>query len=206
MNRRYVRPFVAAVCAFAVCVAFGPRPDAARTAGPLERFVARAQSQSTPAEIAGPVAIMIDHWSSDAELDALRGTLVQRGAAALLPELQKIWRPAGVVLVPGIPNGGSRGLTPRMRTVRFARQIETPAGRQVILVADMALAFGEPSRTWPSDYAFTLLDIRFGLDGKGVGKLAAPDKVVYNNETKIIELEDYRTQPVRLTDVKSERP
>ena len=76
----------------------------------------------------------------------------------------------------------------------------------MVIATDQYLAFGEPSQKWPSDYEFTLLDIRFGPDGKGVGKLAPPAKVVYNSETKLIELENYGAQPVRLTEVTSEKP
>ena len=82
----------------------------------------------------------------------------------------------------------------------------TAKGRQVIIGTDQYLAFGEPTKQWPSDYEFTLLDIRFGPDGTGVGKLGPPAKMVYNKETKLIELDNYAAQPARLTDVRSEKP
>jgi hypothetical protein len=111
----------------------------------------------------------------------------------------------GVVLIPGIQGAGARVRTPRPKNVLFAREVTTPKGRQVIVATDQALAFGEPTRTWPSDYEFTLLDIRFGADGTGVGKLARPGKVIYNKNTKSIEIDDYAAQPVRLADVRSEK-
>ena len=208
MSRRHVRPILAACFAAmaAVCIAASPGPDAARTTGVLERFVARAPDPSDPAAPTGPIAIMIDRWSTDAESETLREILIQRGPEALLPALHKVWRPTGVVLIPGIQAAGARALTPRVRNLLYARAIETPNGRQVIVAADQDLAFGEPTRTWPTGEAFTLLDIRFGPDGTGVGKLASPDKVVYNEATKIIELENYAAHPTRLTEVRSEKP
>ena len=206
MSRLRVRPILALAFAAAVCLAVSPRSGAVENVVPFERFVARAPSDSDPAATSR-IEIMIERWSTDEERDNLRETLLQRGPDALLAALQKVLRrPVGVVVIPGIPGAGARVRTRQARNVLFARDVETPKGRQVIIATDQYLAFGEPTKTWPSDYKFTLLDIRFGPDGKGVGKLAPPGKVVYNKETKIIELENYAAQPERLTEVRSERP
>ncbi len=171
-----------------------------------ERFVAKAPSDSDPAG-ASTIEILIQRWSTDEERDDLGGTLLKRGPDALLSALQKVLkRPAGVVVIPGIPGAGARVRTRQARNVLFARDVETPNGRQVIVAADQYLAFGAPTKEWSFEYEFTLLDIRFGPDGTGVGKLAPPGKVVYNKGTKIIEIDNYVAQPVRLTEVKSEKP
>jgi len=47
------------------------------------------------------------------------------------------------------------------------------------------------------------MDIRFGPDGTGVGKIAAADDVVYNPETGLLELKDYAAKPARLVHVRS---
>ena len=207
MSRVSVRPILAIAFAAAVCLAVSPRPDAAGTAAVIEHFVARAPSESNPAAPGSRIEIMIERWSTDEERDNLRETLLQRGPGALLSALQKVLkRPAGVVVIPGIPGAGARVRTRQARNALFARDIKTAKGRQVIIATDQYLAFGEPTKAWPSDYKFTLLDIRFGPDGKGVGKLAPPAKVVYNKETKIIELENYGAQPARLTEVTSSKP
>jgi hypothetical protein len=202
MSIRFILAFTFAV---ALSVAVSPRPNAA-TGALIEHFVARAASESDAAAISR-IEIMIQRWSTDEERDDLREALLQSGPDALLPALQKVLRrPAGVVVIPGIPGAGARVRTRQARNVLFARDIETPKGRQVIIATDQHLAFGEPTLRWPSDYELTLLDIRFGPDGKGIGKLAPPAKVVYNKETKIIELDNYAAQPVRLTEVRSEKP
>jgi hypothetical protein len=118
--------------------------------------------------------------------------------------------------MPGILGHGARARTRRMRPLQFAREIETPVGRRVVIATDQDLEFGERTPQYlgfgertsrpPSEYAFTLLDIRFGPDGEGVGKLAPATMVVYNKETKTIEIENYGAQPVRLTEVRSEKP
>jgi hypothetical protein len=42
-------------------------------------------------------------------------------------------------------------------------------------------------------------------DGTGEGKLAVAAKVTGDEDTKMIEIENYEMQPVQLVDVKSER-
>ena len=54
------------------------------------------------------------------------------------------------------------------------------------------------------DQEFTLIDIRFGANGIGTGKIATGAKIAYNAEKKIIELENFGKLPERLTGVKSE--
>ena len=206
MRCESIRTILAIVFAAAVCLAVGPRPDAGATGAVSERFVAKAPSDTDPAG-ASYIEILIQRWSTDEDRDDLRATLLERGPDALLPALHKVLRrPAGVVLIPGIPGAGARARTRQARNVLFARDVETPKGRQVIIATDQYLAFGAPTKEWSFDYEFTLLDIRFGSDGTGVGKLARPGKVVYNKETKIIEIDNYAAQPVRLTEVKSDKP
>jgi len=206
MNCGSLRPVFAAVVAVAACIVVSPQADAARTSGVLERIVARAVDAVDPTQVTHPIQIMIQRWSTAAEFEALRGT-IQRGPETLLPALQQTWRPAGVVLTSGIMAAGSRALTPRAQNLRFAREIMTPKGRQVIVAADKHLPLGEkPAAVRAVEYEFTLIDIRFGLDGTGIGKIATPDKVVYNKDSQTLELGNFAAQPVRLKDVRSEKP
>ena len=137
MSRVSVRPILAIAFA-AAFLAVSPRPDAAGTAAVIEHFVGRAPSESDPAATSH-IDIMIEHWSTDEVRDNLRATLTERGPDALLPALQKVLRrPAGVVVIPGIPGAGARVRTRQARNVLFARDIETPKGRQVIIATDRA--------------------------------------------------------------------
>lgn len=206
MRNRYSATLLLALPFMVAMVPAFANPDAATMNAVIERFVARAPSESDPGGTSR-IEILIQRWSTDEERDNLCETLLQDGPDALLPALQRVLRrPAGVVVIPGIPGAGARVRTRQARNVLFARDVETPKGRQVILVTDQYLAFGEPTKAWSSDYEFTLLDIRFGPDGKGVGKLSPPAAVVHNKATKIIELENYEAQPVRLIEVRSEKP
>jgi hypothetical protein len=166
-------------------------------------LVARSVSVSGP-EDTGPIEIYVERWSTDEELDKLLGTLDENGPGELLTvlELQRIR--AGVVLMPGVQAHGERVRTRTPKNFQFAREIVTPAGRQLILASDERLGLGESQLDARKEiYEFSLMDIRFGPDGTGVGKVAAAGDVVYNPETKILELRDYDTRPVRLVNVKS---
>lgn len=206
MHRLTVRTVLAITLVAAAWLASTPRLEAGSTGAVIERFIARAPSDSDPAG-ASYIEIVIQRWSTDNERDDMGGTLLKSGPTALLGVVQKVLqRPVGVVVIPGIPGAGARVRTRQARNVVFARNVDTPKGRQVIIATDQYLAFGEPTLNWSSDYEFTLLDIRFGADGTGVGKLARPGKLIYNEDTKLIEIDDYAAQPVRLTEVRSEKP
>ena len=215
-----LRSVVAPLVGAAICLALSPRPGATAKQTMTARFVARAVSP-LDAKDGGPIEIVIERWSTDDDLENLRAALLAHGAA-----FQRARPEAGVVLMPGVQSLGARVLARRTLAIQFAREIQTLAGRQVVIATDQHLGFGEPpARTRvvsatdqhpdsgektgnaPSpDPEFTLLDVRFGPDGKGVGKLAPAAKVVYNPVKKIFEIENYAAQPVRLSEVKSATP
>jgi len=181
------------------------RPDTRRTEFPAQ-FVARAISVSSPEDV-GPIEIYVERWSTDDELGKLLGTLKEGGPGELITVLERQRVRAGVVLMPGVQGHGERVRIRTPKNFQFAREIITPAGRQVILASDERLGLGETQLDARKEiYEFSLMDIRFGPDGTGVGKVAAAGDVVYNPETKILELKDYETRPVRLVNVKSAKP
>ncbi len=198
MNLATLRTMLATGCVVAICL---PRVEVSSSSPVVEHFVARAPSDSGAG---GKIDIFIERWSTDDERDALHDMLTGGGANALLPALQKMRRRAGTLLIPGILGRGARARTRQPRNLLFARDIVTPHGRQVIVVADHGLAFGEPTEKWPADFTFTLLDLRFGPDGTGVGKVAPAATVVYNTTTNTLEAANFGELPVALTGVKAE--
>lgn len=206
MTRVTLRSLAAAVIVGTMCVAAGTQPGAAGTDSPIDHFVAMAPNVSDP-QSAGHVDIYVERWSTDRERDDLAAALAGDDPGTLLQAVQKMrLRRAGVLLTPGIGGGlGARVRTRRARNLLFARRIETPTGQQVILATDRALAFGEPEMAWPSNPAFTLVDIRFDRNGEGTGKVASPRQVVLNTSTGTLEVGEYASHPVRLSNVRPER-
>ena len=157
----------------------------------------RAFSVNMQGGRAGMLNIVIERWSTQQEIDNLKAILVEKNDDALLAALQKIKPRCGFMQIPGQLGWD----------IQYAREIKTATGRQVILGTDRHVGFGEAARnTRSSEYEFTLVDIRFGADGKGVGKLALSTKITYNKDTRTIEIENYGREPVRLTEVRSEKP
>jgi hypothetical protein len=203
MNK--IRLIATLLCAVPAFLLMSDAGAAGRTAFPA-RLVAKAISVSGPEE-AGRVEIFVERWSTDEELDKLIGTLKKGGPGELRTVLERQRLRAGVVLMPGVQGHGERVRTRTPKNFQFAREIITPAGRQVILASDERLGLGERRLDARKEiYEFSLMDIRFGPDGTGVGKVAAAGDVVYNRKKKILELKDYDKKPARLVNVQSAKP
>jgi hypothetical protein len=170
------------------------------------RFDARATSVSGH-EDAGRIDIYVERWSTDEELDGLVQALEKGGRGKLLEVLERQPLRAGVLLMPGVQAHGDRVRTRTPKNLKFAREIVTPAGRRVILASDERLGLGESRLDARKErYQFSLVEIRFGRDGTGVGKVGAAGDVVYDPKTKALELKGYHKKPARLVGVSSPKP
>jgi hypothetical protein len=223
MNFESLRPILAPVVGAAICFAV-TQSSAALKDPTIAHFAARAVSVSDTADM-GPVEIRITRWSTDEDLQDLRAALNDKSPSSMtLPAFRRARPEAGILLMPGIQGLGDRSRERWALTFQFARQIDTPSGRQVVIATDHHFRFGEPPvkhldygatiehpetgtlADLAPDPEFTLLDIRFGPDGKGVGKMAPAAKVAYNAAKKTFEIDNFTAQPVRLSAVKSTKP
>ena len=165
---------------------------------PIERLSAVTVKMSNVGRPgADKVEIVIERWSSERERDALIATLKDKGPDALLTALQKLPRVGYIRRA-----GGGLGWD-----LHFARERKLEdGGRQIVLATDRPMSYWEAANQPRSaEYDFTIADIRFDGDGKGVGKLSVAAKVSVNDKTGMVEIEDFGTEPVRMTEVISER-
>jgi hypothetical protein len=165
----------------------------------VERFTATAVNVSSPGlrSAAVTIEIAIDRWSTDAERDRLIETLKVKGPNALLDLLRSL--PS----VGHISTSTSTG-----SSLRFAQSRQTEdGGRQIIIATERPMSFSNQQKRGrrAADYPFSVVDIRFDSSGSGVGKLAYASKLAHNRKTGTIEIENYASEPVRLTDVRSVR-
>src|SRR5262245_28396904 len=84
-----------------MCAAFMPRVAVLNTTSLSERFIAQSLSVSG-SDRTGPIEILIDEWSSDAELVRLRDALQKADTEKVLELLHQQKRRVGVVLLPGV--------------------------------------------------------------------------------------------------------
>ena len=156
------------------------------------------QSGSGRTGNSGFVNIVIERWSTDAEREMLRGTLIDKGPDALLSAVQKIRPRAGYIKLPNTVGWD----------LAYARDVQREDGtRQIIIASDRPIAFGEVTQNTRSlKYYFTIVDIRFDAEGKGKGELAGAALVTYNQKTNCVEVENYSSRPIDLINVKVEKP
>ena len=165
----------------------------AQTSGEKERFTAIAIVNNARASGAGIVQIDINRWSTAAEREKLLTALKKGGADALLDALQDT-RPVGTIKTPD-----SLGYD-----LHFAHQTPLPdGGRRIVIATDRPIGFWEATRRPRTiDYPFTVIQMEIGKDGKGKGTMSYATKIIPAGDT--IVLENFDTQPVMLTEIKSE--
>ena len=164
-----------------------------QTIGEKERFTAIAMVNNTRASGAGIVQIDVNRWSTSKERGSLLEVLKKQGAEKLLDALQDT-KPVGTIKTPD-----SLGYD-----LHYANQTPLPdGGRRIVIATDRPIGFWEAAnRPRTIDYPFTVIQMEIGKDGKGKGTLSYATKIIPAGDT--IVLENFGTQPVMLTEVKSE--
>jgi hypothetical protein len=162
----------------------------AQTLGTREDFSAVAIVNNNLGSGAGTVLLSVTRWSTDAERDRLVDTLLKKGPDALL-EVLRDNRSTGTIRTPD-----SLGYD-----LRFAHQTPTAdGGRRIVLATDRPIGFWEATQQPRTiDYPFTVIQMEFGPEGKGKGTLSYFTKITARN--KVIELENFASSPVMLTEI-----
>jgi hypothetical protein len=166
----------------------------AQTGGP-DKFTAFAVDLSNtapPGANTAVVDIVINRYSTDDERDRLLEAL-DKGQEKLLETLQHL-PVVGYMNTPG-----------SLRyDIHFARQRPNPeGGRNIYLMTDRRIGMWEAAnRPRSFDYPFTLIQLQLDKDGNGVGKASIATKISKTADGTI-ELENFSSQPVQLTQVKT---
>ncbi len=184
-------------------VAFGPATPGAQTNAEKVHFSAFAVSMSNVAAGAtAQVEIDIESWSTEAQRERFITIALEDGPDALLRAFQKapshgrIWFPNWQG-----PDPTNIGLGWPLRYTHQTRTDE--GGRRVVIATDRVMSFWE-RRNQPRtvDYPFTLIQIEVDKDGTGQGKMAVATKITFDKNRKVLELEHFASEPVRLQNVK----
>lgn len=183
------------VAAAGVLFALTMAPSGAQAAPPellrLNAFAVNLSGvgRSTPEQL----EIVINGWSSDATRDKLIETLADKGPDELIDALQSIKPSVGYI----------RTTTSLGWRIQYAQEYPLPeGGRRIVFATDRPMSFREVSmRPRSSEYEFMLCEIHLDRDGVGEGKLATMAKISYDQKKKVIEVENYGIEPVRLTQV-----
>ena len=148
------------------------------------------------------VDINITRWSTDEEREALFAELIENGQPALINALRK-QKETGWIRVADPTRGGSLTFGPSER-LRYAREIKGEDGsRRLVLALDRPISMYE-MRTQPRwrKYDMTLLVMDVDAEGKGSGQLAIGVQLAFKSDTKTLVVENFGTEPVRLTNIR----
>lgn len=183
----HIRMLLAAAALLASTGAGAPQ-----THGSPEEFTAVAVAANNLVTGAGTVLISVDRWSTEAERTTLVRTLREKGPNAMLNTLQDM-RPVGRIRTPD-----SLGYD-----LRYAQQTRAEdGGRRIVIATDRPIGFWEAwHRPRSIDYPFTVIQMNIGRNGRGTGTMSIATKIRAYDST--IELEDFATSPVMLTDIRA---
>lgn len=165
----------------------------AQTLGQPEAFTAVAVINDNLASGIGTVQIQITRWSTEAERTSLVNTLLSKGPTALLDALRET-RPVGIIKTPD-----SLGYD-----LHYAQQTTgEDGGRRIVIATDRPIGFWEAwNRPRTMDYPFTVIQMQIDRDGKGKGTMSYATRVLAHDD--VIELENYTSSPVMLTQIEAE--
>ena len=186
-------PFLVALPALiVVAMAAGPSSQGDRLPA---RFTAAAINMDPTVQLkATLVDITVSRWTADAERKQLIDLLAKQGQPALQRAVHDLPR-VGTIKTPDTLS----------YDLRYARRIPgEDGGEQIILMTDREIAIWEKqSMSRTVDYPFMVIELRLDQDGHGEGKLTVAAKLGVNKVGQIV-MENYGTQPVRLSNVKRE--
>ena len=179
-------------CACVALLSVANPRTSAQTLGEPEDFTAIAIVNNNLRSGAGTVLIHISRWSTDMERTRLIETLQKKGSDQLLDELQDM-KSVGTIRTPDS----------LAHDLRYAHQQPgEDGGRQIVLATDRPIGFWEAvHRPRTIQYPFTVIQMQIGRDGKGKGTLSVATKIVAHKN--VVELENFATQPVMLTEITS---
>jgi len=165
----------------------------AQTNGEREEFSAAAIVSDNLGSGAGRVIMQVTRWSTETERSRLASTLV-KGNDALLDALRDM-KSVGTMRTPD-----SVGYD-----LRYAHQ--EPAedgGRRIVIATDRPIGFWEAANQPRTiEYPFTVIQMQIDKNGEGKGTMSYATKIIPRGNN--IELENFTTSPVMLTQITAKK-
>jgi hypothetical protein len=183
--------FGISLCVAAVLAGSGA---AAQTNGEREEFSAAAIRSDNLGSGADRVIMRVTRWSTEAERSKLVPLLLKNDNAALLNVLREL-QSVGTIRTPDTLG----------YDLRYAHQEPgEDGGRRIVLATDRPISFWEAANQPRTiDYPFTVIQMQIDKNGEGKGTMSVATKIIARANT--IELENFTTSPVMLSDIKAKK-
>jgi len=131
--------------------------------------------------------VIVEDYSTDAEVSELAGVLKAKGQDGLLSAMGKIKAKGRIALTGTVGNH-----------VEVIRQPPTEKGRRIVLVSDRQMSLPELWNSGRStDYKFSIVILDLDANGKGGGTVYYAVKLKFNKSGQL-ELEHYGQSPGRI--------
>lgn len=131
--------------------------------------------------------VIVNDYSSDAEVNELAGILKAKGQDALVSAMDKLKEKGRIALTGTVGN-----------QVQVIRQHPGPKGRRIVLVANRQMSLPELWNSGRStSYKFSIIVLDVNAEGKGDGLVYYAVKLKYNKNGQL-ELEHYGQAPGRI--------
>jgi hypothetical protein len=187
---------VAVTLAALACFVRAPQLTlSAQTSGEKESFAAYAYNMGSGPSAQGMVIIAVERWSTPSERTELITAFKDGGPDALLKRLWNM-QVTGYMRLP----------TTIRYDLRYAHQEPNPeGGRRIFLATDRRISTQEQlNNPKTMDYPFTLIELHLDRNNRGEGKLSLATKITVSKDGDHVELENWGTQPVTLSNVEKQ--
>jgi hypothetical protein len=148
------------------------------------------------------VDFTVERWSTPEEREKLITTMVEQGQDSVLRVMQEM-PPTGRMRFPSWQGPDPFNAVLGWDLRYAARMPIAGGGSRIVLALDRYMSIWElRNRPRTVDYPFTFIEIRVNKNGEGQGKMSVATKVNFDRQKKVIELENYASEAVRLQNVR----
>jgi hypothetical protein len=188
------------VASWMIAIVLVPTATQAKNQEILESYTANVMVMDAPGQANSSVLTMnIYGWTSDEDRDKVVEAIKEatddkygrstRGVSTTLRKLGK----AGYLFL-----AGKQGWP-----IRYARELETDSGKQIVLALDRPVTFSEVyAGSQAQDFDVSLIVLKLDASGNGEGIASVGTELSWDETKDQLEVTNFSSQPVKLTSVR----